>query len=73
MQQRTRKIAIRHLKTIIEPPHRSSIRVADAREATARCCIGFKHQEGLAGRQRDSACIQEGLDDVLAGIVVEVH
>lgn len=72
MQVRAREVAIRHLQPVVQRPERRAKTVADAREATARSRVRFKHQEGLPGRLCDRCGVEVGRDEALAGGMVEV-
>ena len=46
MQERIRKVAIRHLHPVVQNPHRGAEGLRDAGEAAAGGRVGFEHYEG---------------------------
>lgn len=72
VEQRLRKVAVRHLERVVDTPKRSRKRVADARETTAGCCVRLEHHERLAPLLREHGRIKVLLDDTDARLMAQV-
>lgn len=69
MEQRARKVAVRHLQGVVQTPQRRRERVADTWESTARRGVRLEHQERLVPRLREHCRVDIRLHEVDASLV----
>ena len=72
MQQRARKVAVRHLQAIVQCPQGRAEAIANPRESTTRRGIGLEHQQRFIGRLGDVRRVQVWLYEALACGVSEI-
>ena len=73
MQQRPRKVTVRHLERIVQRPQRRTKRVRHTREPAARRAVRIEHDERLPVRLREGRAVQVRLHDRRRRGVVEVR
>lgn len=72
VQQSTRKVAVRHLQTVVDGPDSRAKAVADTRETSAGRSVRLEHHELLPELLGNARRIQIGFDEILTGGVGEI-